>query len=93
MNNYTKWSAFGSKSKKMEFLSLLSSNGVKAFDGRKTAKRILRHGEDIKGIDYNRKNNRGAFFVSTDKIDYKNTMNFDLDNVNLVWALQFIIKL
>lgn len=90
MNNYSNWSADGSKKSKMEFLSLLSRNGVKAFDGRKTAKRILRNGETIKGIDYNRKNQRGAFFVSTDKID-KTIMHFDLDKVKLEWVLEYIL--
>ena len=90
MNNYSNWSADGSKKSKLEFLSLLSRNGVKAFDGRKTAKRILRNGETIKGIDYNRKNQRGAFFVSTDKID-KTIMHFDLDTVKLEWVLEYIL--
>ena len=93
MNNYTQWSATGSRKSKMKFLSLLARNGVKAFDGRKTAKRILRNGEDIKGVDYNRQNKKGAFFISTDRVDYKLTMNFDLDNVDLEWALKFIIKI
>jgi len=90
MNN-NNWSASGSKESKQKFLSLLVTNGIKAFEGRKTAKYILRDGENIKGIDYNRAGQKGNFFVSGNGIDHKQTMHFNLDNVCLDWVMQFIL--
>jgi len=90
--SFKNWSASGSKESKQKLLSKLIVNNIKPFEGRKTARRILKDGEDIKSIDRNRKGKRGDFFLSCNKIDYKNTMNFNLDNVCLDWVMQFILK-
>ena len=93
MNNYTNWSASGSKTNKLKFLSLLCKNDIRAFDGRRTAKQILKFGTSIKGIDYNRRNIRGGFFISTNKIDVGVKMHFDLDNTDLDIAVKFIMNI
>jgi hypothetical protein len=90
MNN-NQWTASGSKESKQEFLSLLSRNGIKAFEGRKTAKKILKFGENIKSIDYNRANKKGSFFISTNKID-NDIMHFNIDNLSLDWVREYILQ-
>ena len=89
--NTRNWSADGSKKAKREFLSLLIDNGVKAFDGRKTAKHIIEEGAIIKGVDFSRKGDTGAFFISSHDRDSKTTY-FNLDTCDLNWILEFILK-
>ena len=48
--SFKNWSASGSKESKQKLLSKLIVNNIKPFEGRKTARRILKDGEDIKGV-------------------------------------------
>jgi len=92
LKNTNNWTAGGSLESKKEFLSLLIRNGVKTFGGKKTAKHILLFGSYIKGIDYNRKGDRGSFFISTDSIEVSESIHFNLDKVDLEWVMQFILQ-
>ena len=78
LRNNINWVATGTKENKGKLLSLLVRNGVKGFDSRKTARFILKGGNYIKGIDYNRKGERGNFFISTDTMP-ENVFCIDLD--------------
>ncbi len=89
--NTRNWSADGSKKAKREFLSLLVQNGVRAFDGRKTAKHIIEEGSIIKGVDFNRKGDTGVFFISSHDQD-NNLTHFNLDVCDVNWILKFILK-
>ena len=86
-----KWYATGSKDSKKLFLSLLIRNGFGAFDGTKTAKKSLYEGAIIKHVEVNRRGERGNFFISAaDKDD--NLMHFDLDQLDVFWALAYILQ-
>ena len=89
--NTRNWSADGSKKVKREFLSLLVESGVRAFDGRKTAKHIIEEGSIIKGVDFNRKGDTGVFFISSHE-QVNNLTHFHLDACDLNWVLEFILK-
>lgn len=84
------WCATGNKENKREFLHLLIENGVRSFDGRKTARHIIEEGSVIKGVKFNRKGKNGEFFISSHNVDTKLT-HFNLDHYPIPWAVRFIL--
>lgn len=91
LQNLGMWYATGSKENKKLFLSLLIRNGFGAFDGMKTAKKVLYPGAIIKHVEVNRKGEIGNFFISTSEKD-DNLMHFDLDRLDVFWALTYIMQ-
>lgn len=91
LKNLGKWNAVGSKENKKLFISLLRKNGFKAFDGKRTAKKVLYDGAVIKHVDINRRSEVGNYFLSSSEID-KDVMIFDLDKLDVFWCLTFILQ-
>jgi len=89
--NTRKWQVTGSKENKKMFLSLLLENGIKSFNGRKTAEYIIGGGAIIKSVDLNRKGDTGTFFISADNLDNTIT-HFNLDHCDVEWVLEFVLK-
>jgi len=84
------WQVTGSKLHKKQFLSLLMRNGMKSFNGRTTVKYLLLEGSVIRGIDHNRKQVKGSYFIHSDSLD-ATMLHFDLDTMDVFWVLQFIL--
>ena len=83
-NSYS-WSAYGSKAKKKEFISLLVNNGFKGFDGRKTARKVLQPAGYIRHVENDRKGNKGNYFISSWNIqDGDNVFNLDTIDMNIL---------